>query len=119
MKDFAKALAALLLTPMLVIALVVASCAHTQAWHVSGESIDALGKTFLATGQALDAAYSAGRVTEAQYDKWRAFVPYFKATYDVAADRWLHADDTAAEHAGAVLVALSAELATFALPKEP
>lgn len=94
------------------------ACTHTQAWVASGESIDALGKTFLATGQALDQAYDAHLVTEAQYARWRAFVPYFKATYDVAADRWLHADDSAAEHAAAVLAALSAELAAFAaMPK--
>lgn len=90
------------------------ACSHTQAWAVSGESIDALGKTFLATGAALDAAYDARQVTELQYERWRAFVPYFKSTYDVAADRWLHGDDSAAEHAGAVLAALSAELAGFA-----
>lgn len=94
------------------------SCQHTQAWAVSGESIDALGKTFLVTGQALDAAYDARQVTELQYEKWRAFVKYFKPTYDVAADRWLHGDDSAAEHAAAVLAALSAELAGFALPSK-
>lgn len=97
------------------------SCSHTQAYVASGESIDALGKTFLATGAALDAAYDKHLVTEQQYDRWRAFVKYFKPTYDMAADRWLHADETASEHAAAVLAALYAELATFALPppKEP
>lgn len=94
--------------------LALASCTHAQAWVATGESIDALGRTFLTTGQALDAEYTAGRVTEAQYERWRAFVKYFKPTYDVAADRWLHADDSAAEHAGAVLAALSAELGQFA-----
>lgn len=99
-----------------VLLLTLAACTHAQAWVATGESIDALGKTFLATGRALDAAYDAHQLSEAQYSKWRAFVKYFKPTYDVAADRWLHADDTAGEHAGAVLAALSAELATFALP---
>ena len=89
------------------------SCSHAQAWRVSGESIDALGKAFLATGAALDAAYDAHQVSEADYERWRAFVKYFKPTYDVAADRWLHGDDSAADHAGAVLAALSAELAGF------
>lgn len=89
------------------------ACTHAQAWVASGESLDALGKTFLATGQALDAAYDAHLVTEAQYGRWRAFVGYFKPTYDLAADRWLHGDDSAAEHAAAVLAALSAELAGF------
>lgn len=100
--------------------LALAACSHTQAYVATGESIDALGQTFVATGHALDAAYDAHRVSEAQYDRWRAFVKFFKPTYDMAADRWLHADETASEHAAAVLAALSAELATFALepPKE-
>lgn len=89
------------------------SCAHTQTWVATGEGLDALGRTFLATGQALDAAYDAKLLSEADYDRWRAFVRYFKPTFDLAADRWLHGDDTATEHAAAVLAALSAELATF------
>ena len=101
------------MTRALPMALMLVACSHAQAWRVSGESIDAMGKTFLATGSALDAAYSAGKVTDAQYDRWRAFVKYFKPTYDVAADRWLHADDSAAEHAGAVLASLATELAAF------
>lgn len=89
------------------------SCTHTQVWAASGESIDALGKAFLATGAAIDAAYDAKLVSEHDYERWRMFVKYFKPTYDVAADRWLHGDDTAAQHAAAVLAALSAELAGF------
>lgn len=89
------------------------SCSHAQAYVATGESIDALGKTFLVTGQALDAAYDAHQVSEAQYERWRAFVKYFKPVYDGAADRWLHGDDTAARHAAAVLAALSAELAGY------
>lgn len=91
-------------------------CSHAKAWQVSGESIDALGRTFLTTGQVLDAAYDAHQVSEAQYEKWRAFVRYFKPVFDTASDRWLHGDDTAAQHAAAVLAALAAELATFAVP---
>ena len=34
--------------------LVLASCAHQQAFVASGEGIDALGQAFLATGKALD-----------------------------------------------------------------
>lgn len=104
---------------MVALSLTIAACTHSQAWVASGESLDALGRTFLTTGQALDAAYDAKLVSEADYSRWRAFVPYFQATYDVAADRWLHADDGAAEHAAAVLAALSAELATFAAMGAP
>jgi hypothetical protein len=127
MSDFDKRLAsivshaqregALAMLTVLALTLSIANCAHQRAWQVSGESIDALGRTFVSTGHALDAAYDAHRVSEAQYEKWRAFVTYFKPTYLLASDRWLHGDDTASEHAAAVLAALSAELATFALPK--
>lgn len=102
------------MTRALPIALLLfAACTHTQAWRASGESIDALGQTFLATGHALDAAYDAKLLPEAQYERWRAFARYAKPLYDTASDRWLHADDTASAHAAAVLAALSAELAGF------
>ena len=102
-----------------LVLIVLAACTHAQAWRASGESIDALGRTFLETGRALDAAYDAKLVTEQQYDRWRAFVAYWQPVYDLAADRWLHGDDTASEHAAAVLAALSAELATFAVSSTP
>jgi len=102
------------LPAFIALAAITASCTHNQAWVASGESIDALGKTFLATGRALDAAYDAKKVPEVEYAKWRAFAAYFKSAHYLASDRWLHGDDTAAEHAAAVLAALSAELATFA-----
>lgn len=95
--------------------LLLAACAHDKAWVATGESIDALGRTFLATAGVLDDAYRRGKLPEAQYERWRAFVRYFKPTYQMASDRWLHADETASQHAAAVLAALSAELATFSL----
>lgn len=96
-----------------VLLLALASCAHGKAWQATGESIDALGQTFLLTAKAVDTAYDAKHLSEAEYARWRTFVRYFKPTYDMAADRWLHGDDTATEHAAVVLAALAAELATF------
>lgn len=93
--------------PLLLLAL---SCSHTQVWAASGESLDALGQAFVATGHAIDGAYAAGHLTQAQHDKWKAFAGFFKPTFDVACDRWLHGDDTAAQHAAAVLAALASEL---------
>lgn len=88
-----------------------AACTHTQAYVATGESLVTLGETFVATGHLMDSALDKGAVTPEQYRRWAAFAHYFKPTYDVAADRWLHSDDTAAQHAAAVLAALSAELA--------
>lgn len=89
-------------------------CAHEKAWRVTGEGLVTLQATYIATGKAIDAAHDKGLMTDAEYRKWAAFARYFAPTYDIAADRWLHGDDTATEHAAAVLAALSAELATWA-----
>jgi len=94
--------------------LFLASCAHEKAWRVTGEGLVTLQATYIATGRAIDAAHDKGLMTDAEYRKWAAFARYFAPTYDIAADRWLHGDDTATEHAAAVLAALSAELATWA-----
>lgn len=102
-----------------VVLLALVSCTHAQAWVAAGETVDGLGKTFLVTGHALDAAYDAHKVPEVQYRRWRAFVKYFKPTYDLAADRWEHGDDSAAKHAAVVLAQLAAELAEFTSPSDP
>lgn len=99
----------------IAVVLLFAACAHQQAWVATGESLAALGDTFAATGKLMDSALDAKAVTVEQYRRWAAFARYFKPTYDVAADRWLHADETAGEHAAAVLAALSAELAGWAV----
>ena len=107
------------LTAAIALCATFAACTHTQAWRASGESIDALGQTFLLTAQTVDAAYDAKHLSEAEYARWRAFVAYFKPVFDTASERWLHGDDTASEHAAAVLAALSAELATWAAKGKP
>lgn len=101
------------LAAIAAVLLLTSSCTHTQVWVASGESIDAMGKAFLATATALDTLYTRHVISEAQYERWRAFTAYFQPVYDMAAERWKHGDDTAAEHAAAVLAALSAELAVF------
>ena len=86
------------------------SCTHSQAWVASGESIAALGETYDAVGKAMDRALDEKRIDEATYRRWAAFCRYYAPLYDAARERWLHSDDTAAEHASAVLAALAAEV---------
>lgn len=86
------------------------SCAHEQVWVASGESIAALGETYDTVGKQMDRALDEKRVDEATYRRWAAFCGYYRAVYDPARDRWLHSEDTAAQHAAAVLAALAAEL---------
>ena len=96
-----------------IMATSVAACSHEKAWRVTGESLAGLGNTFADTGRAMDAAHEAKRIDDATYRRWAAFAHHFKALYDTTADRWLHGDETASEHAAVVLAALSAELAKW------
>ena len=107
------------LAAVLALGLAIGGCTHAQAWVATGETVDGLGKAFLTTAGALDAAYDAKLVSEAQYDRWRVFVKYFKPTYDLAADRWENGDDTAAKHAAVVLAQLAAELAEWTSASNP
>lgn len=86
------------------------SCAHEQVWVASGESIAAIGETFDTVGKQMDRALDEKRIDEATYRRWFAFCHYYRAVYDPARDRWLHSEDTAAQHAAAVLAALAAEI---------
>lgn len=99
--------------PVIVVLLLLLACSHTQIWVATGESLVALSDTFAATAQLMNAALDAKVVTPEQYQRWASFAAYFKTTYDLAADRWLHADATASEHAAVVLSTLSAELAEW------
>jgi hypothetical protein len=90
--------------------LLLLACTHQQAWVASGESIAAIGSTYDAVGAQMDRALDTKRIDEATYRRWAAFCHYYRPLYDTARDRWLHSDDPAAEHAAAVLAALSAEL---------
>lgn len=96
-----------------VVLLALASCAHEKAWVVTGESLVTLGDTFVETSKLMDAALDAKLVSVEQYRRWAKFVRYFKPIYLEASDRWQHSEDTAPQHAAAVLAALAAELAEF------
>ena len=98
---------------ILALCATISACTHQQAWVASGETIAAIGTTFDTVGARMDAALDAKRIDEATYRRWAAFCNYYRAVYDPARDRWLNSDDTAAEHAAAVLAALSAEIAQW------
>ncbi|MEN6537960.1 MAG: hypothetical protein ABFD60_07740 [Bryobacteraceae bacterium] len=67
--------------PVLVlVAMVVAACA-TTALTTTALSLSAVGDTFLSSGKMLDAAYTAKTLSEANYQKWRDFVPKFQVAY--------------------------------------
>lgn len=93
----------------------ISACTHEQVWVASGESIAALGTTYDTVGKEMDRALDAKRIDEATYRRWAAFCHYYRPLYDAARERWLQSDDTAAEHAAAVLATLSAELTQWGI----
>lgn len=115
----------LMVMNLLFVATLLKSCTTAQAFVASGESLTALGETFAATGKAMDAALDAKLVTVEQYRDWATFAKRFKAVYPVACDTWKAAiavnDATAAQHAGAIVASLSADLTSFGAlaKKEP
>ena len=104
------ALKTMRLAAVAALALTFAACTRSQAWVASGESIAALGETYDTVGAQMNRALDEKRIDEATYRRWAAFCRYYAPLYDAARERWLHSDDTAAEHASAVLAALAAEV---------
>lgn len=97
----------------LLVSIFAISCAHSQVWVASGESIAALYDTYDATGRAMDAALDAKRISPDEYRRWAAFAHYFKPTLDLLADQWL--TDMSAEHAAGELARLEAQLALYSM----
>lgn len=95
----------------------LASCTHEQAIVVTGESLDALGRQFVATNDAMTKARLAGAVTADGYAQWRTFGRKFQAAYPLALDLWRAADASGDERlqaqAAAMLAALGADLSKW------
>jgi len=69
---------------LLGILLVLTACAALTITK-SAETLSAVGEQFLASAKTVDDAYRAKLISEADYQKWRAFVPQFKLAYAQAA----------------------------------
>lgn len=69
--------------------LAIHACATTQqSLIVTGEVLDGAGHTFVSTNDAMVIALKFQRITPQQYADWRAFVTWFKPTYDMAVSMW-------------------------------
>lgn len=64
------------------------SCAHKQAFIVTGDALEELGNTFLTTANAFNQAYDDGTVTQEQYAKFKEFGLKFKQVYPAAVKLW-------------------------------
>jgi hypothetical protein len=93
-------------------------CANTPAVVITSRSVQALNDTFVGTAAVMNAAYDSGRITWAQYEKWKAFGLRFQASAALAKKLFDAADEakdaSVRAHAEAILRDFQDELATYA-----
>jgi hypothetical protein len=91
-----------------MILLLLAACASSTGFIVSGESLDAAGKSFVAVGQAYNKALDAKTVTPEQYRQWANFAKKFQSAYPPAVQLWkssVAVNDAALQKNSATLIA--------------
>lgn len=110
---------ALLLGIILLLVGCAAGAARPDPLVLTGEAIQAVGAKFLETAQLYDVLYRSKKITEAQYDGWRAFVPKFQQAHAVAFTTWKTAvatqDRPAATRARALVDTLRLQVLELAL----
>ena len=79
---------------VLLLAVGLTSCTASQAFIVTGESITATGRQYVATETAMRKGVDEGKVTTAQFRVWGAFSDKFELGWDSAAAAWLRARAT-------------------------
>jgi hypothetical protein len=101
-----------------VVLLLLAACATSTGFIVSGESLDAVGKSFVAVGQAYNRELDAQRISVDQYRSWSAFAKKFQAAYPSAVQLWKSSiavnDAALTKKSDEIIVSLVTELAKFA-----
>jgi hypothetical protein len=102
---------------LVALALYLTACASSTGFIVSGESLDAAGRSFVAVGQAYNAGLDAKTVTVEQYRAWATFARKFQQAYPPAVQLWkssVAVNDAALQKDSAALIAsLVTELATL------
>jgi len=73
---------------VVVLGVVLSSCATTSLVQ-TGETLDAIGKQFVATAKIYNTYYDAGLVTKDQYRTWAEFATLFKVYYPRLVDSWM------------------------------
>lgn len=102
----------------LILIVLVAACASSTGFIVSGETLDAAGKAFVATGQAYNRGLDAKTVTVEQYRAWANFGRKFQQSYPAAVSLWKSSvavnDAALTKQSSQIITALVTELASFA-----
>jgi hypothetical protein len=92
----------------------LSACATSTGFIVSGESLDAAGKSFVAVGQAYNRALDAKTITPEQYRTWAGFARKFQTAYPAAVQAWKSSvavnDAALQKNAAAMVTALVSEL---------
>jgi hypothetical protein len=93
---------------VMVLALVLApSCSTVSPFVVSGESLDAAGRSFEATNSVMETAVRQGAISVDQYKTWRGFGMGFQLAFPAARQAWesaRKANDVAGEHDAEALI---------------
>lgn len=104
----------------LVVLLVLATaCASQTGFIVTAESLDSLGKQFVAVGEAYNKALDAKKITVEEYRAWADFAKKFKTSYPIAVEGWksgVRINDAALQKSSVALISgLVGELGRFAI----
>lgn len=94
------------------------SCAGDKALLVTGDSMVTLADQFVAVAAAMDGALDHHRVTDLQYNEWKAFGQKFQQSYPLAVHLWQvasdHKDATMQSQLTAIVLSLATDLASYA-----
>ena len=100
---------------LIVVLVLAAACASSTGFIVSGESLDAAGRAFVAVGQAYNQALDAKTITTNQYKTWADFAIKFKQAYPSAVQLWKSGvvvnDAALQKNSTAIITSLVSELA--------
>ncbi len=99
---------------MLVLVLSTAVACNLSTWRMSGETLDAVGQQFLATGKLYDQLFEQGSISAADYRPWAQFAEKFKVVYEPAVKSWLAAQSQQEKgDAADAILAVKNELLSF------
>lgn len=106
-------------TAFLIVLVVLSACATSGGFTVSGESLDAAGKAFVAVGNAYNKGLDAKTVTAEQYKTWATFATKFKTGYPAAVQLWKSSiavnDAALTKQTDAIIVSLVSELSQLGM----
>jgi hypothetical protein len=99
---------------LLFVVLLVAACRSSAGYVVTGESLDALGQSFVKVGEAYNKGLDAKSVTSEQYRTWASFAKKFQTAYPPAVQMWKASvavnDAALTKKSNEIVVALVGEL---------